>query len=175
MRFFLPIAILAGLTVLFISGLRTDPGYIPSPLLDQPLPEFSLASLSEPSERVTHEALAGRPTLLNVWGSWCFNCGVEHGFLLELANTNTIEIFGLNWNDEKANAEAWLQRLGDPYIASAFDDQGRVAIDLGVYGAPETFLIDGNGTVVHKHIGPLDADIWARDFAPRLARLRVTP
>ena len=100
---------------------------------------------------------------------------MEHGFLLELANTNTIEIFGLNWNDEKTSAQAWLQRLGDPYVASAFDDEGRVAIDLGVYGAPETFLIDGNGTVVHKHIGPLDADIWARDFAPRLAQLRGTP
>ncbi len=167
----IPLAIFLALGAFFAVGLRGDPTYIPSPLLQRPMPEFSLTTLEEPPQPVTHAALAGRPTLLNVWGSWCANCGVEHQFLMQLARSGTIDIIGLNWNDDRQAARRWLERLGDPYVVTAFDDEGRVAIDLGVYGAPETFLIDGNGVIVHKHIGPLSPAIWQADFEPRLAQI----
>ena len=161
MRFLLPLGIFAVLGVLFAVGLTRDPSLIPSPLLDRPLPAFELPSLAAPAERVTEQALAGKPALLNVWGSWCAQCGTEHAFLMELSRRG-VPIVGLNWNDERASALAWLQRLGDPYVVTAVDTDSRVAIDLGVYGAPETFLVDGNGTIVHKHIGPLSPSVWQR-------------
>ena len=134
------------------------------------MPEFALPSLAEPERTVTDEALAGRPALLNVWGSWCAQCGTEHDFLMQLAREG-VPIVGLNWNDENDSARDWLTRLGDPYVVTAVDVDGRVAIDLGVYGAPETFLVDGKGTIIHKHIGPLSRAIWQRDFVPRIAQL----
>ncbi|MEL6869075.1 MAG: DsbE family thiol:disulfide interchange protein [Pseudomonadota bacterium] len=170
-RFIVPLGIFLALTGLFVVGLKNDPTYIPSPLLAQPLPSFTLASLADPNEQVKSTDLGGRPTLLNVWGSWCYNCRVEHDFLMQLTRNGVIDIYGLNWKDPRADAQAWLARYGDPYVASGHDEEGRVAIDFGVYGAPETFLIDGDGTIVYKHIGPLSADIWANDFAPRLAQL----
>ncbi|MEM9172020.1 MAG: DsbE family thiol:disulfide interchange protein [Pseudomonadota bacterium] len=172
MRYFIPIAVLAALAVFFVVGLNNDPTRIPSPLLARPLPAFELNSLDQPPRIVTETVFDGAPRLLNVWGSWCFNCRVEHDFLLSLSRNGVIDVVGLNWNDERVAAQQWLQELGDPYLVSAFDGEGRVAIDLGVYGAPETFLIDGDGTVVYKHIGPLNADIWQRDFVPRLAMIR---
>ena len=172
MRFLLPFGIFVVLGALFAVGLQRDPSLIPSPLLDQPLPTFALPSLADPDAEVTDQALAGRPALLNVWGSWCAQCGTEHDFLMQLADEG-VAIVGLNWNDQRASARAWLDRLGDPYVVTAVDVEGRVAIDLGVYGAPETFLVDGNGTIVHKHIGPLSAAVWQRDFAPRIAQIEA--
>lgn len=170
MRFLIPLGVFVALGVLFAVGLQRDPSLIPSPLLDQPLPEFSLPSLEAPERTVTQEALAGRPALLNVWGSWCAQCGTEHDFLMQLAREG-VPIVGLNWNDRRDSARSWLARLGDPYVVTAVDVEGRVAIDLGVYGAPETFLVDGNGTIIHKHIGPLSRSIWERDFVPRISQL----
>lgn len=170
MRFLLPLGIFVALGALFAIGLQRDPSLIPSPLLDRPLPAFSLPSLGEPSRQVTQAALAGKPALLNVWGSWCAQCGTEHDFLMRLA-AEGVPIVGLNWNDERTSAQNWLARLGDPYVVTAVDVDGRVAIDLGVYGAPETFLVDGKGTIVHKHIGPLSPEIWQADFVPRIAQL----
>ncbi|MFK8053655.1 MAG: DsbE family thiol:disulfide interchange protein [Woeseiaceae bacterium] len=170
-RFVLPLLILAALSVAFVIGLGRDPTAIPSPLLSQPMPAFELDSLTEPTRKVSEKALLGEPSLVNVWGSWCFNCAVEHDFLMKLSREKTIPIFGLNWNDELPAARQWLLDRGDPYVFSAFDVEGRVAIDLGVYGAPETFLLDANGVIVHKHIGPLDAVVWSRDFLPRLQEL----
>ncbi|MEM7763738.1 MAG: DsbE family thiol:disulfide interchange protein [Pseudomonadota bacterium] len=172
LRFLAPLAIFAILGVVFVMGLRSgDPGEIPSPLLSKPLPAFTLARVLDPSEQVSSEVMLGAPALLNVWGSWCVNCAVEHDFLMRLADSGRIRIFGLNWNDERANAQQWLADRGDPYQFSAHDAEGRVAIDLGVYGAPETFLVDANGTIVHKHIGPLTDTIWQDDFLPRLEAL----
>ena len=170
MRFLLPLGIFVALGALFAIGLQRDPTLIPSPLLDQPLPEFALPSLAAPETTVTQAALAGQPALLNVWGSWCAQCGTEHDFLMQLA-AEGVAIVGLNWNDDRASARNWLARLGDPYVVTAVDVDGRYAIDLGVYGAPETFLVDGKGTIIHKHIGPLSRPIWQRDFVPRIAQL----
>ncbi|MEO1594339.1 MAG: DsbE family thiol:disulfide interchange protein [Pseudomonadota bacterium] len=170
MRFALPLALFIALGALFSFSLTRDASLIPSPLLDQPLPSFSLPSLADPEETVTEHALAGQPALLNIWGSWCAQCGTEHAFLMELAR-NGVPIVGLNWNDEQASARAWLERLGDPYVVTAVDVEGRVAIDLGVYGAPETFLVDGGGTIIYKYIGPLTPQVWRDEFMPRLAQL----
>jgi cytochrome c biogenesis protein CcmG/thiol:disulfide interchange protein DsbE len=167
-RYLLPVAVLLGLVVFFYLSLGRDMQTLPSPLIGKPAPQFELPSLEDPAQLISNRELAGRMYLLNVWGSWCVGCRQEHDTLVEIARRGDIPILGLNWKDEREAAQHWLRSLGDPYIASAFDDEGRVAIDWGVYGAPETFLVDAAGQIIHKQIGPLDLQIWERDFAPRI-------
>jgi cytochrome c biogenesis protein CcmG/thiol:disulfide interchange protein DsbE len=150
----------------FYAGLHRDPSRIRSPLIGRPAPEFELPSLQDPDTPIGSTNLAGRLSLLNVWGTWCEQCFHEHRFLLALAETGAIPIFGLNVKDDRKAALAWLDMLGNPYAGSAFDEDGRVAIDWGVYGAPETFLIGPDGRILHKHLSPLTPDVWERDFVP---------
>jgi cytochrome c biogenesis protein CcmG/thiol:disulfide interchange protein DsbE len=164
-RYLVPLAIFLVIGVFFFVGLRLDPNYVPSPLVGKPIPTFSLPSLTDPEDLVTNDALAGRVSLVNVWGTWCVECRHEHGFLLELARAG-VPIYGLNLKDERPAAIDWLNRLGNPYVTSGFDPEGRAAIDWGVTGAPETFLIDRDGTILHKHISPLTAHVWQSDFLP---------
>ncbi len=168
-RFLLPLLVFAVLIPVFIIGLTRDPRELPSPLIGQPAPEFSLPSLKEPERSVGNSDYAERIALVNVWATWCPGCRQEHAFLMELSKAGTVPIFGLNWRDNRADALGWLEALGDPYIASAFDEDGRVGIDWGVYGAPETFLVDERGFVVHKHIAPLTREVWVREFMPLIA------
>jgi cytochrome c biogenesis protein CcmG/thiol:disulfide interchange protein DsbE len=168
-RYAIPIAMFAVIAAFFFRGLSLNPSYVPSPLLGKPVPEFSLPALKDPSRTIGSEDLKGKVSLLNVWGTWCVECRYEHGFLVELSRTAAIPIYGLNVKDDRANALRWLATLGDPYVESAFDADGGVAVDWGVYGAPETFLIGRNGTVLHKHISVLTPEIWRRDFLPRIA------
>ncbi len=165
-KFLMPLVAFLALVAIFIVGLTMDPSRIPSPLLENPAPEFSLPSLQDPSVEVGSANYANQMALVNIWATWCPGCRQEHGFLVELANEGTIPIFGLNWRDNRPDALQWLQGLGNPYIASGFDADGRVGIDWGAYGAPETFLLDQNGIVIHKHIAPLTRAIWERDFLP---------
>lgn len=165
-RYLLPGAVLLGLVVFFYLSLGRDMQTLPSPLIGKPAPRFELPSLEDPARLVSNAELAGRMYALNVWGSWCVGCRQEHGALLEITQRGEVPILGLNWNDQREAALHWLATLGDPYIDSAFDHDGRVAIDWGVYGAPETFLIDANGRIVHKQIGPLSLQIWEEDFVP---------
>ncbi|HEY8521742.1 MAG TPA: DsbE family thiol:disulfide interchange protein, partial [Gammaproteobacteria bacterium] len=144
-RYAIPLVILAVLGVFFVRGLDLNPGYIPSPLIGKPAPEFSLPSLTDPAATVSTEDLKGKVSLLNVWATWCIECRHEHGFLVELANKG-MPIYGLNWNDDRDAALAWLATLGNPYVASAYDSEGTAAVDWGVYAAPETFLIGRDGT-----------------------------
>lgn len=169
-RYGIPLAIFAIIAVFFFRGLSLNPSAIPSPLVGKPAPEFSLPALKDPSSTVSTEDLKGRVSLLNVWGTWCVECRYEHPFLVELARTSGIPIYGLNLKDDRANALRWLATLGDPYVESGFDADGGVAVDWGVYGAPETFLIDRDTTVLHKHIGVLTPEIWQRDFQPIIQR-----
>ena len=164
-RYFVPVVVLGVLAAFFYGGLGMNPSRITSPLVGKPAPEFTLPTVRDPGARIGSADLAGQVSLLNVWGSWCIECRHEHPFLLELARSG-VPIYGLNLQDERATAVQWLDDLGDPYIASAFDADGRVAIDWGVYGAPETFLIDRDGTVLHKHLSPLTRAVWCRDFVP---------
>lgn len=171
-RYLIPIAIFAVMIPVFIVGLGRNKSEIPSPLLDQPAPQFALPSLENPEETVGSETYDGQVALVNVWATWCVGCRAEHEFLMELSRRNVVPIFGLNWRDEREKAITWLAQLGDPYIVSAFDGDGRVGIDWGVYGAPETFLLDADGTVVYKHISPLTEQVWQQEFEPRIRQLR---
>ena len=166
MKFALPIAIFALLVLVFYQGLSRDPSYVPSPLLGLPAPEFSLPRLDDPAQTVGSADMAGRISLLNVWATWCVGCRQEHDTLLRIASSGDVPIFGLNWKDDPDAARKLLRQMGNPYVANAVDSDGRVAIDWGVYGAPETFLIAADGTVLFKHIGPLSLDIWRRDILP---------
>lgn len=166
MRFAIPIIVFLLLVVIFSFGLFNDPRELPSPFLGEPAPAFEVESLTEPGRRVGSADYAGKMALVNVWATWCGGCRQEHPFLMQLARTDAIEIYGINWRDNREEALRWLEQLGDPYEFSAFDADGRVGIDWGVYGAPETFLISPEGIVLHKHLGPLTAAIWQEDFVP---------
>jgi cytochrome c biogenesis protein CcmG/thiol:disulfide interchange protein DsbE len=170
-RYLLPVVILAlfaGLIAVFAVGLKRDPTSVPSPLIGKPAPDFDLPELREPGKRVTAAELRGQMTLLNVWATWCSGCRQEHETLLAIARESGVPIVGLNWKDDPESARRWLQALGDPYVAVAVDTVGDVAIDWGVYGAPETFLIGPDGTVLYKHIRPITAEVWEREFLPRI-------
>jgi len=168
LRFLVPVAIFAALVGFFIVGLQKDPSEIRSPLIGKPAPAFALESLSDPSVRVGSADFPGRPWLLNVWATWCGGCRQEHEMLLEIARENRVPMMGLNWRDERPLALQWLAQLGNPYVSVAFDPAGRTAIDWGVYGAPETFLIGADGKVLHKRIGIMTPEIWRQEFLPLL-------
>ena len=169
-RFLVPIAAFLVLVGVLAAGLTKDPSKLPSTFIGKPAPEFELPSLVDPGRSVGSADFAGRVSLFNVWATWCVGCRQEHGFLMQLAESGQVPIYGLNWRDNKAEALRFLQQLGDPYVDSAYDGQNRVGIDWGVYAAPETFLIGADGTVLHKHLGPLNWPIWERDFVPLLAQ-----
>lgn len=171
-RYLVPIVLFLALIPIFIIGLNRDPSELPSPFLGKPAPTFELPTLKDPEQTVGSGDYAGELALVNVWATWCVGCRQEHGYLMELAAEGDVPLYGINWRDQRPAALEWLAQLGDPYIASGFDADGRVGIDWGVYGAPETFLISPDGVVLHKHLGPLDAETWQRDFAPRIADVR---
>ena len=166
MRFAIPIVVFLLLVVVFSFGLFNDPRELPSPFLGEQAPTFEVASLTEPDRMVGSAEYEGRMALVNVWATWCGGCRQEHPFLMKLAQSGAIPIYGINWRDSRPEALGWLQQLGDPYVFSAFDADGRVGIDWGVYGAPETFLISPEGVVLYKHLGPLNAAVWEEDFVP---------
>lgn len=165
-RFLLPLGGFAILVLFFFVGLHREPSAIPSPLIGKSAPAFSLASVNDPQRLVSTADLRGRMYLLNVWGTWCVGCREEHATLLTVAQSQAVPIIGLNWKDDRELAMRWLKDLGDPYLACAFDPEGRTAIDWGVYGAPESFLVSADGRIVLKHIGPLTLEIWNEKFLP---------
>ncbi len=167
-RFIAPLVIFALIILVLVSGLGQDPSRLPSPLIAKPAPVFELPSLMDPANTVGTADFDGAPAIVNVWATWCVGCRQEHGFLMELSKTGAIPIFGLNWRDNRSEAQRFLQQLGNPYVASAYDGDARVGIDWGVYGAPETFLIGADGTVLYKHLGPLNWALWEEHFVPLL-------
>ena len=171
-RYLLPLGVFIALVALLGIGLSLNPREVPSPLVGKALPEFSLAQLRNPDKPLSRADLTGRVSLLNAWATWCVECRREHPVLLDIARAGNIPIYGLNYKDQRPDALQWLQRLGDPYTASGFDADGRVGIDLGVYGLPETFLVDERGFIVHKHIGPISREIWQSEFVPVIERLQ---
>lgn len=142
---------------------------LPSALIGKPAPDFALPVLHEPTRVVTGRDLRGQPYVLNVWGSWCVECRVEHPVITRFAETKRVRVIGYNWKDEPADALAWLERFNNPYWVVLADEVGRTAIDFGVYGAPETFLVDADGIVRWKHVGPLSDDIVRNELLPALA------
>jgi cytochrome c biogenesis protein CcmG, thiol:disulfide interchange protein DsbE len=165
-RFVIPLVLFVVLVVFLAMGLRHDPHEVPSPLINKPAPGFQLAQLRDPSRRFSAEEMRGKVWLLNVWASWCITCRDEHPLLLEYARSKAVPIYGLNYKDKREDALSWLGELGDPYVLSVSDLDGRVGIDYGVYGAPETYLIDRNGVIRFKQIGPVTPDIWQEKILP---------
>jgi cytochrome c biogenesis protein CcmG/thiol:disulfide interchange protein DsbE len=166
-RYVLPLVAVIALILFLVVGLkRGDPRALPSPFIGKPAPEFELPMLKDAEQTVGSGDMAGNVALVNVWATWCVGCRQEHPFLLELEKNEAIPIYGINWRDTRPEAVRWIQQLGDPYVASGFDGSGRVGIDWGVYGAPETFLVSADGVVLHKHLGPLNRAAWEEDFLP---------
>ena len=170
-RFALPVGVFGLLAVVLAIGIKHSPnkGTIMSPLLGKPAPQFSLPNLTDPARVVSSAGLKGRWYLFNVWGTWCGECRAEHEMLLEVRRAAVVPLVGLDWKDDDAQALSWLAQLGNPYDVVAVDRSGRTAIDWGVYGAPETFLVNPQGIVVFKHVGALTPEVWTRDILPRLA------
>jgi len=170
LKLFLPLFAFAVLAMILFRGLSLDPAALPSALLGKPLPEFSLPGLGEPGQR-SRADLTGQAGLLNVWATWCPSCRVEHPYLLELARQG-IPIYGLNYKDEDAAARRWLEELGNPYRFNIVDRAGTLGLDLGVYGAPETYLIDAAGVIHYRHVGVVDATVWRDVLEPRYRKVR---
>jgi cytochrome c biogenesis protein CcmG, thiol:disulfide interchange protein DsbE len=168
-RFLVPIGLFAALFTFFFAGLGRDKETLPSPLIGKPAPQFELSAVDDPTRTVSSRQFAGRPYMVNIWGTWCPGCRQEHEVLLQIAQRNLVPIIGIDWKDDAQAAQRWLRERGNPYAATAFDGEGRVAIDWGAYGAPETFLVDANGIVIHKHVGPLTMAAWEADFVPRIS------
>ncbi len=172
LRFLVPLALFLLLVGLLYRGLSLDPKLVPSPLIGKPMPVFTLPRLQDPDATISDADLRGKVFILNIWATWCTACRAEHNVLLQLARTGKVAIYGLNYKDQRADAQRWLQQLGNPYVANAFDADGRTGIDWGVYGAPETFVIDRDGIIRHKHIGPLTVEIVSRDILPLIEALK---
>jgi cytochrome c biogenesis protein CcmG/thiol:disulfide interchange protein DsbE len=165
-RFLIPGLVFAVLVGFFVIGLNRDPSYVPSPLIGKAAPAFSLTKVEDPTQQVSDRDFTGRKHLVNVWATWCAGCRQEHEFLLQVAKQNVVPIVGIDWKDELPLAQRWLSQLGNPYVATGFDVEGRVAIDYGVYGAPETFLVDEHGVVIYKHVGILTNEVWQTKLLP---------
>jgi cytochrome c biogenesis protein CcmG/thiol:disulfide interchange protein DsbE len=173
LKFIIPLALFALLGMALLKGLSLNPREVPSPLIGKPAPEFVLPSLQDASYPVSSSELRGQPWVLNVWGTWCGGCRQEHDTLLAIARQKAVPIVGLNWKDDNAMAQDWLRQLGNPYAVVAEDREGRTAIDWGVYGAPETFLIGPDGVVLYKHIAPMTMEVWTQEFLPRIEASRA--
>ncbi len=171
MRFLLPLGIFILLVVLLAFGLTQDPKKVPSPLIDKEAPAFTLPKLSNQAEKFSPADMKGKVWILNVWASWCVSCRAEHEIIKRLAKMQMVDIVGLNYKDEVADGASWLQRYGNPYIFSVVDLDGRVGIDWGVYGVPETFIIGKDGLIKYKHIGSVTAQSLQDEIIPRLKAL----
>jgi len=171
-KYLVPFFVFAGLVVLFVFGLYNDPKLVPSPFIDKPLPVFALPALTDPEVKLSSDIMKGEVALLNVWATWCIPCRQEHPLLVDLAASTDVKIYGLNYKDVRADAIVWLEKLGDPYQQVFVDEQGNTGIDLGVYGVPETFVLDAEGIVRYKHIGPLTADSMRDVIRPIISELQ---
>lgn len=166
-KLYIPLGIFVVMAAFLWAGLGKDPSYLPSALIDRPMPNFELTVLKKSGEKelITPSTLAGEPYLLNVWATWCPSCLHEHPYFLKLAEQG-VNIVGLNYKDEADKALDWLDRYGNPYSTVIYDPDGRLGLDLGVYGAPETFVVDASGTIRYKHVGVVNDKVWKSHLAP---------
>ncbi len=170
-QFLLPLGIFVILIILLGVGLTLNPREVPSPFINKPAPEFNLPQLLQAGQQVSPQQFRGRVWILNVWASWCVSCRAEHEVLNRLASKNLVDIIGLNYKDDTDNAITWLKRLGNPYKASVVDQDGRAGIDWGVYGVPETFVIDKQGIIRHKFTGPITEKDVEQTLIPLVKKL----
>jgi cytochrome c biogenesis protein CcmG/thiol:disulfide interchange protein DsbE len=173
MKFAIPFVLFLALAGFFAVGLTKDPREVPSPLIDKPAPAFRIEQLHDAKKPFAPEDMRGQVWLLNVWASWCVSCRVEHPLLVEMSKRNIVPIIGLNYKDQRDDGVKWLEKFGNPYQLSAWDIDGRVGIDYGVYGAPETFVIDKQGVIRYKHIGPVSPEALEKKILPLIKSLRA--
>ena len=173
LKYIVPLVLFFVLVGFFAVGLFRDPREVPSPLVDRPAPAFKLAQLHEPQKVFVPEDMKGKVWLLNVWASWCVSCRVEHPLLVEMSKRMRIPIVGLNYKDRREDGVGWLAKFGNPYALSAWDNDGRVGIDYGVYGVPETYVIDKQGVIRYKQIGPITAEALEKEILPLIRKLEA--
>ncbi|WP_409432396.1 DsbE family thiol:disulfide interchange protein [Litorimonas sp. RW-G-Af-16] len=173
MKRFAPLILFVLLGIAFAFALTRDPRKLDSVIIDQPFPDFSLSELYDPDAVLTESLLQGQVSVINVFGSWCVACSVEHPILMDIAREDRVNMIGINWRDERAKGQAWLAERGDPYNIIIFDPESVLAIPLGVVGAPETFITDASGRIRYKHIGPIDRVDWENTFKPLIAKLEA--
>ena len=171
LKFLIPLALFFTLLGFLAVGLKLDPREVPSPLIDKPAPDFALTRLDAPGQTIRRADMLGKVWILNVWASWCDACRDEQPHLVEFAKTRAVPIYGLDYKDQREPAQAWLAQRGNPYDASLFDASGRVGIDYGVYGVPETFIIDKQGVIRFKQIGALTPEVLQDKVMPLLRKL----
>jgi len=171
-RYLLPFAAFIILVAFLLVGLNLNPRKIPSPLIGKPAPVFKLQQLHEPEKILESKDNLGKVWLLNVWASWCASCRDEHPLLVQLAKADVVPIYGLNYKDKRDLAIQWLDQLGDPYTKSVMDTEGRVGIEYGVYGVPETYVIDKSGVIQYKQIGPVTVDVLEKTILPLVKELQ---
>jgi len=173
MRFMLPLVAFLVLAGFLYVGLGLNPREVPSPLIGKPAPAFTLPQLHEPNKQFSAQEMKGKVWLLNVWSSWCVSCREEHPVLVDLSRQNIVPVYGLDYKDKREDGEAWLERGGNPYVLSAMDAEGRVGIDYGVYGVPETYVIDKQGIIQYKEIGPVTPQNLKNKILPLVAQLQA--
>jgi cytochrome c biogenesis protein CcmG/thiol:disulfide interchange protein DsbE len=171
LKFLIPLSLFLLLAVFLAVGLRLNPREVPSPLIGKPAPEFTLPTLHQPEATISRKDLLGQVWILNVWASWCVACREEHPAVVEFGRRKIVPIYGLNYKDTRDAGMQWLARLGNPYVASLFDADGKLGIDFGVYGVPETFVIDRQGVIRFKHIGPMTPQILREQIEPLVKSL----
>ena len=171
LKFLLPLALFVALALLLAVGLGRDPKLVPSPLIDKPAPAFALTRLDNPQLTIRRDDLLGKVWILNVWASWCVACREEHPLFVQFARRKTVLLYGLNYKDDREDGLRWLARFGNPYDASLVDRDGKVGIDYGVYGVPETFVVDKLGVVRFKHVGPVTPKVLSEQIEPLLKKL----
>ncbi|VAX07278.1 Cytochrome c-type biogenesis protein CcmG/DsbE, thiol:disulfide oxidoreductase [hydrothermal vent metagenome] len=173
-RFLIPLALFIALAIFLGIGLTRDPKLVPSPLIDKPAPAFEISRLYQPENKFSDKDFIGKVSILNVWASWCGACRQEHPFLMKLAKEKAITIYGLNYKDTREDAKRWLMEYGgNPYNVVGYDDTGRTGMDWGVYGVPETFVIDKKGVVRYKYVGPLHPQVWQDQLLPLIQKLQA--
>jgi cytochrome c biogenesis protein CcmG/thiol:disulfide interchange protein DsbE len=172
LKYLIPLVIFIVMGVFLAIGLKLNPTEIPSPFIGKPAPAFSAATLDNPEQKLTPADLQGKVWLFNVWASWCTSCRAEHPVLNELAKQKAALIIGLNYKDAREDALSWLDRLGNPYDVSVTDPEGRIGIDWGVYGVPETFVVDKKGIIRHKQTGPVTSETVRQTLSPLIAKLQ---
>jgi cytochrome c biogenesis protein CcmG/thiol:disulfide interchange protein DsbE len=159
---FIPLGLFFILGFFLWKGLSIDPTKLPSALLGKPFPDFKVAALKDPNWLLSNADLIGKPLLINVWATWCPSCRQEHHQLLKIAQENRLPVIGLNYKDNREAALNWLTQLGNPYQFNIYDESGMLGLDLGVYGAPETYLLDKNGIILYRHVGVVTEEVWQK-------------
>lgn len=174
LKYLIPLAVFLGLAAFFAVGLTRDPRTVPSPFIDKPAPQFRLEQLGDTRLAFTPEDMKGKVWMLNVWASWCSSCRIEHPILVEMSKRGIVPIVGLNYKDRREDALPWLARFGDPYALSVWDIDGKVGIDYGVYGVPETYVIDKAGVIRFKQIGPVTPQVVTEQIIPLVQQLQAS-